>query len=285
MTELQKPCGHEAVAVAENADVVVAALGESAEMSGESSSRTNIEIPQAQKDLLDALLQTGKPVVVVLFTGRPLVLTAEKEKAPAMLNVWFPGSEAGHAIADVLFGDVNPSGKLPMSFPRSVGQIPIHYNYKNTGRPLGNREGRFEKFRSNYLDERNEPLYPFGYGLSYTEFTYSDITLSATHLTGAETLRASVIVENTGERDGAEVVQLYIRDLVGSITRPVKELKGFQKIFLSSGESKEVVFTITNELLKFYNYDLEYDWEAGEFEIMIGTNSSLVKSKTVHWEK
>ncbi len=275
----------EAIEVATEADVVVAALGEAAEMSGESSSRTNIEIPRAQKDLLDALLKTNKPVVLVLFTGRPLVLTEEKEKISSILNVWFPGSEAGYAIADVLFGDVNPSGKLPMTFPRSVGQIPVYYSHKNTGRPLGNSEGRFEKFRSNYLDERNEPLYPFGYGLSYTTFTYSDVTLSATHLKGTQSLRASVVVENAGDYDGAEVVQLYIRDTIGSITRPLKELKGFQKIYLKAGERQRVDFTISPELLKFYNYDLDYDWEPGEFEIMIGRHSSEVKSKSVHWER
>lgn len=275
----------EAIKVASEADVVVAALGEAAEMSGESSSRTNIEVPQVQKDLLDALLKTNKPVVLVLFTGRPLVLTEEKEKVPTILNVWFPGSEAGYAISDVLFGDVNPSGKLPMTFPRSVGQIPIYYNHKNTGRPLGNNEGRFEKFRSNYLDERNEPLYPFGYGLSYTTFLYSGIELSATELKGEETLSASVVVENAGEYDGAEVVQLYIRDKVGSITRPLKELKGFQKIELEAGESQRVAFMITTEQLKFYNYDLVYDWEPGEFEIMIGSSASSVKSETVKWDK
>ena len=275
----------EAIEVATEADVVVAALGEAAEMSGESSSRTNLDIPKVQKDLLDALLKTNKPVVLVLFTGRPLVLTEEKEKVPAILNVWFPGSEAGYAISDVLFGDVNPSGKLPMTFPRSVGQIPIYYNHKNTGRPLGNNEGRFEKFRSNYLDERNEPLYPFGYGLSYTTFMYSDIELSATQLKGEATLRASVVVENSGNYDGAEVVQLYIRDKVGSITRPLKELKGFQKIYLEAGESRRVEFVITTEQLKFYNYDLVYDWEPGEFEIMIGSSASAVESKTVKWDR
>lgn len=276
---------NEALQVAEQADVVVAALGEAAEMSGESSSRTNIEIPRAQKDLLAALLGTNKPVVLVLFTGRPLVLTEEKENVSAILNVWFPGSEAGHAIADVLFGEVNPSGKLPMTFPRSVGQIPIYYNHKNTGRPLGNTEGRFEKFRSNYLDERNEPLYPFGYGLSYTTFDYSEVMVSQAELAGTDTLRASVMLENTGPYDGAEVVQLYIRDKVGSITRPVKELKGFQKVHLEAGERREVTFTVTTDLLKFYNYDLVYDWEPGEFEIMIGTNASELSSVTVFWNK
>jgi beta-glucosidase len=275
----------EAVGMAEQADVIVAALGEAAEMSGESSSRTDITIPQVQKDLLDALIQTGKPVVLVLFTGRPLVLTEEKAKLSTILNVWFPGSEAGAAISDVLFGDVNPSGKLPMTFPRSVGQIPIYYNHKNTGRPIGNTEGRFEKFRSNYLDERNEPLYPFGYGLSYTTFAYSDMILSAEQLQGNQTLKASITLTNTGGHDGAEVVQLYIRDKVGRVTRPVKELKGFQKVFLNAGASQEVSFDITPDLLKFYDAELNYDWESGAFEIMIGTDASNVQSKTVNWEK
>ena len=247
----------EALKVAAGADVIVAALGESSEMSGESSSRTNLEMPDVQRALLQELLKTGKPVVLVLFTGRPLVLTWEEEHVPAILNVWFGGSEAAYAISDVLFGDVNPSGKLTATFPQNVGQIPLFYNHKNTGRPL--QEGRwFEKFRSNYLDVSNEPLYPFGYGLSYTTFAYSDIHLSSTEMSADGELTATVTVTNTGSRDGAEVVQLYIRDLVGSITRPVKELKGFEKIFLKAGESRKVSFSITPELLKFYNYDLQF---------------------------
>lgn len=247
----------EALKVAAGADVIVAALGESSEMSGESSSRTNLEMPDVQRALLQELLKTGKPVVLVLFTGRPLVLTWEEEHVPAILNVWFGGSEAAYAISDVLFGDVNPSGKLTATFPQNVGQIPLFYNHKNTGRPL--QEGRwFEKFRSNYLDVSNEPLYPFGYGLSYTTFAYSDIHLSSTEMSADGELTATVTVTNTGSRDGAEVVQLYIRDLVGSVTRPVKELKGFEKIFLKAGESRKVSFSITPELLKFYNYDLQF---------------------------
>lgn len=274
----------EAVEAANQADVVVAALGESAEMSGESSSRSNIEIPQAQKDLLNALLKTGKPVVLVLFTGRPLAIKEESEKVPAILNVWFGGSEAGYAIADVLFGDVNPSGKLTTTFPQNVGQVPIFYAHKNTGRPL--EEGKwFSKFRSNYLDVSNDPVYPFGYGLSYTSFSYSDISLSSTSLKGNQKLTATVTVTNNGKYEGKEVVQLYIRDVVGSVTRPVKELKGFQKISLKPGESKTVSFTITPEDLKFYNYDLKFDWEAGEFQIMIGTNSKDVKMAKVNWVK
>ena len=266
----------EALKVAAGADVIVAALGESSEMSGESSSRTNLEMPDVQRALLQELLKTGKPVVLVLFTGRPLVLTWEEEHVPAILNVWFGGSEAAYAISDVLFGDVNPSGKLTATFPQNVGQIPLFYNHKNTGRPL--QEGRwFEKFRSNYLDVSNESLYPFGYGLSYTTFAYSDIHLSSTEMSADGELTATVTVTNTGSRDGAEVVQLYIRDLVGSVTRPVKVLKGFEKIFLKAGESRKVSFSITPELLKFYNYDLQFVCEPGDFDVMIGGNSRDVK--------
>lgn len=274
----------EAVDIANQSDVIVAALGESSEMSGESSSRSDIQIPKLQQDLLKALLKTGKPVVLVLFTGRPLALKWENENVPAILNVWFGGSEAGYAIADVLFGDVNPSGKLSTTFPQNVGQVPLFYNHKNTGRPL--EEGKwFSKFRSNYLDVSNDPVYPFGYGLSYTTFSYSDIKLSSTSVKGNQALTASVTVTNSGKYEGKEVVQLYIRDVVGSVTRPVKELKGFQKIDLKAGESKTVSFNITPSDLKFYNYDLKYDWETGEFQIMIGGNSRDVKVGKVNWTK
>ncbi|SBW04886.1 beta-glucosidase BglX [uncultured Dysgonomonas sp.] len=267
----------EALDIAKSADVIVAALGESSEMSGEASSRTNLDIPDVQKTLLKELLKTGKPVVLVLFTGRPLTLTWENENVPAILNVWFGGTEAAEAIGDVLFGDANPSGKLVATFPKNVGQIPLFYNHKNTGRPL--QEGKwFEKFRSNYLDVDNEPLYPFGYGLSYTTFEYSDVKLSSTSIDAKGELTASVTVTNKGKADGAEVVQLYIRDLVGSVTRPVKELKGFEKVFIKAGESKTVSFKITPELLKFYNYDLDYVFESGDFDVMIGGNSHDVKS-------
>ncbi|WP_336734458.1 beta-glucosidase BglX [Chryseobacterium sp. VD8] len=278
----------EAVDVANKADVIVLAIGESAEMSGESSSRTEITIPQSQVDLLNELKKTGKPIAVVLFTGRPLALTNIKDTPDAILNVWFAGSEAGNAISDVLFGKVNPSGKLPMTFPRSLGQVPIYYNAKNTGRPLDQKlvdKCEYQRFRSNYMDECNTPLYPFGYGLSYTKFNYSDVTVSNANPKGNQTIQASVIVTNTGNYDGAEVVQLYIRDMVGSITRPVKELKGFQKVMLKKGESKKVTFDITPENLKFYNGDLKYDWEPGEFDIMIGTNSSDVKHSKINWTK
>tara|TARA_R110001583_G_scaffold43236_2_gene137562 strand:- start:5160 stop:7481 length:2322 start_codon:yes stop_codon:yes gene_type:complete len=263
----------EALKTASKADIIVAALGESAEMSGESTSRTTIEIPQAQKDLLQALIKTGKPVVLVLFTGRPLVINEEKNTVPSILNVWFPGSEAGLAISDVLFGDVNPSGKLTATFPRSVGQIPIFYNHKNTGRPLVNTEGKFEKFRSNYIDERNEPLFPFGFGLSYTTFNYANLKLNASKISKNEIIEVSVTIKNTGNYDGKEIVQLYIRDLVGSVTRPVKELKGFQKIALKKGETKTVNFKITTEDLKFYNSNLDFVAEPGKFEVFVGTNS------------
>ena len=272
----------EAIDIANQSDVILAVVGESAEMSGEASSRSNIEIPKIQQELIKALLQTGKPVILVLFTGRPLALKWEQDHVPAILNVWFGGSEAGYAIADVLFGDVNPSGKLSTTFPQNVGQVPLFYNHKNTGRPLPDGQW-FQKFRSNYLDVSNDPLYPFGYGLSYTTFSYSDIKLSSTSLKGNQTLTASVTVTNTGKYDGKEVVQLYIRDMVGSVTRPVKELKGFQKIELKAGESKTVSFSISSNDLKFYNYDLKYDWEPGEFKIMIGGNSRDVKTGSVNW--
>jgi len=265
----------EAVRIAKRADVIVVAAGEAAEMSGEAASRTNIEIPETQRDLIKELLKTGKPVVLVLFTGRPLALTWEEENVPAILNVWFGGSEAGDAIADVVFGDVNPSGKLSMTFPQNVGQIPLYYAHKNSGRPLSGPW--FQKFLSNYLDVSNEPLYPFGFGLSYTSFTYSDIKLSASEVTSVDSLQVSIEVTNTGTRDGSEVVQLYIRDLVGSVTRPVKELKGFQKISLKAGETQTVNFTLGKQDLAFYNAELKFETEPGEFHVFIGGNSRDVK--------
>jgi len=266
----------EALKVAEKSDVVVATIGESSEFTGESSSVTDIQIPETQKNLLKALAKTGKPIVLVLFTGRPLALKWENENIPAILNVWFPGSEAGNSIADVLFGNVNPSGKLSTTFPQNVGQVPLYYAHKNTGRPLA--EGKwFEKFRSNYLDVSNDPLFPFGYGLSYTTFSYSDIKLSSNTLSKGKSITATVTLSNTGKYDGKEVVQLYIRDLVGSITRPVKELKGFQKVSLKAGESKEISFTLSENDLKFYNSDLKFVAEPGDFKLFIGTNSRDVK--------
>lgn len=278
----------EAVSIANQSDVIILAIGESAEMSGESSSRTEIDIPASQVDLLKELKKTGKPIVVVLFTGRPLALTNMKDMPDSILNVWFPGTEAGNAITDVLFGKVNPSGKLPMTFPKSLGQVPLYYNHKNTGRPLSaekTEKCEYERFRSNFMDECNTPLYPFGYGLSYTQFNYSDMTVSNANPKGNQTIQASVTLSNTGNYDGAEVVQLYIRDVVGSITRPVKELKGFQKVFLKKGETKKVTFNITPEDLKFYNNELKFDWEAGDFDIMIGTDSEQVKTLKINWSK
>lgn len=273
----------EAISISADADVIVAALGEGAESSGESASKSDIDIPYAQMRLLKALLATGKPVILVLFNGRPLTLSWETENVPAILDVWFAGSEAGDAIADALLGKVNPSGKLSMSFPRNVGQIPVYYNHKNTGRPLTGKW--FAKFQSNYIDVPNDPLYPFGYGLSYTQFEYGNIELSAKQLKGNQTLTVTVPVKNIGKYAGKEVVQLYIRDEVGSITRPVQELKGFNKIELAPGETKNVSFNITPELLKFYNGDLKLDWESGDFQIMIGTNSKDVQIAKVNWQK
>ncbi|HWI92050.1 MAG TPA: beta-glucosidase BglX [Flavisolibacter sp.] len=274
----------EALNVAKDADVIVAALGESAEMTGESSSRSDLNIPQSQKDLLQALLKTGKPVVLILFTGRPLTIKWENDNVPAILNVWFGGSEAGYAIADVLFGDVNPSGKLTTTWPQNVGQVPLYYNHKSTGRPLP--EGQwFQKFRSNYLDVSNDPVYPFGYGLSYTSFSYGDVKLNTTNAKGSQAVKASITVTNTGNRAGKEVVQLYIHDVVGANTRPVKELKGFQKIELKPGESKTVSFNITTKDLTYYHFDNTWGWEAGDFEIMIGGNSKDVKMAKLNWSK
>lgn len=266
----------EALQVASKADVIVAAMGELSEMSGESSSRTDITIPAAQQRVLKALLKTGKPVVLTLFTGRPLALKWENENVPAILNVWFGGSEAAPAIADVLFGDVNPSGKLTTSFPQVPGQVPLHYNHKMTGRPQGQW---FEKFRTSYLDVDNHPLYPFGYGLSYTNFAYGPIKMDKTGMSMNDVLSVSVDITNTGKFDGSEVVQLYIRDIVGSITRPVKELKGFHKIHIKAGETSTVTFQVTPEMLKFYNSDLQFVCEPGEFEVMVGSNSRDVKSE------
>ncbi len=273
----------EAISISANADVIVAALGEGAESSGESASKSEIDIPYAQKRLLKALLATGKPVVLVLFNGRPLTLSWESENVPAILDVWFAGSEAGDAIADALLGKVNPSGKLSMSFPHNVGQIPVYYNHKNTGRPLTGKW--FSKFQSNYIDVPNEPLYPFGYGLSYTQFEYGAMQLSAKQLKGNQKLIVTVPVKNIGKYAGKEVVQLYIRDEVGSITRPVQELKGFNKIELAPGETKNVSFEITPELLKFYNGDLKFDWESGDFQIMVGTSSKDVQNQKINWVK
>ena len=274
----------DALDVSSKADVIVAALGESAEFSGESSSRSMICIPDAQEELLKALVKTGKPVVLVLFNGRPLTLDWESKNVTAILDTWFGGTMAAPAIADLLFGAANPSGKLTMTFPQNVGQIPLYYNHMNTGRPLSKGKW-FEKFRSNYLDVSNLPVYPFGYGLSYTRFKYGKMRLSDTSLTANQSLQITIPITNNGDYDGKETVQLYIRDLVGSVVRPVQQLKGFQKITLKKGQTEQVQFTLTPEDLKFYNSQLNYVWEAGDFEIMVGPNSQDVQTSTVHWSK
>lgn len=268
----------EALSVADKADVIVAAVGETSEMSGESSSRSSLTIPDAQQALLAALKQTGKPIVLLNFSGRATVMNWEDANFDAILNVWFGGSEAGDAICDVLFGDKSPSGKLTVTMPKSVGQIPIYYNHLSTGRPLA--EGKwFTKFQSNYLDIDNEPLYPFGYGLSYTTFKYGDLVLDRTSMTQADSIRATITVTNTGNFDGDEIVQLYICDVVGSVSRPVKELKGFSRISLKKGETKTVNFVIDADKLKFYNSTLDYVCEPGEFKVMVGPNSRDLQSK------
>ena len=268
----------EALAVAKEADVIVAALGETADMSGECASRTDLRLPDVQMELLQELKKLGKPIVLLNFSGRPTVMTWENENIPAILNVWFGGSEAADAICDVVFGDKVPSGKLTMSMPQAVGQEPLYYNHQPTGRPVPEGTKEFRKYQSNYLDVRNDPLYPFGYGLSYTTFSYSDLQLSATEMSPTGSVEASVTVTNTGNVDATEIVQLYIRDLVASVSRPVKELKGFERITLKAGESKNVTFTITPEMLKFYNYDLKYVLEPGDFSIMVGPNSRDLKT-------
>lgn len=265
----------EALEIANQSDVIVAVVGEASELSGEAASRSNLDLPQSQKKLLEALAKTGKPLVVVLMSGRPLTIIRENELATSLLQVWFQGHEAGNAIADVLFGNYNPSGKLTMSFPRNVGQIPAYYNYKNTGRPQPAGEG--QKFRSNYLDVSNDPLFPFGYGLSYTTFSYSEISLSKKQMRSNEALQAKLTVTNSGNYDGEEVIQLYVQDVYASVTLPVKQLKGFQKVFLKRGEQKEIVFNITTQDLKFFNQKLKQVFEPGDFNLFIGTNSRDVK--------
>lgn len=273
----------EAVDAANASDVIVAVVGEAADMSGESSSRSDISLPESQKTLLKALKATGKPLIIVLFTGRPLTLNWEEENADAILNCWFPGTEAGNAVADVLFGDYNPSGKITATFPRSVGQIPIYYNHKNTGRPFHNEE--WAKFKSNYLDISNDPLYPFGFGLSYTNFSYSSIRFNKSKLSGNDRLIATLTVTNTGKMAGEETVQLYIGDPVASITQPVKKLIGFQKIQLEPGEMKAVSFNISRDDLSFFNNDLRRVFEPGQFIIYIGTNSRDVQEGTIEWKQ
>ena len=264
---------NQAVSVARRADFVILALGESKEMSGESASRTDIDLPGVQIELARAVIRTGKPVAVVLFNGRPLAIQELDEIAPAILDAWFGGTQAGNGIADVLFGDVNPSGKLTMTFPRNVGQIPIFYNTKNTGRPI-NPEKPYEKFKSNYLDSPNTPLYPFGYGLSYTSFKYSVISLNKTGFQKDDHITASVDITNTGDRDGEEIAQLYVYDLVGDVTRPLKELKGFKKVLIEKGKTVSVTFTLSPSDLSYYHTDMSFSFDPGDFELFIGPNSS-----------
>ena len=268
----------EAVKAARQADVVVAVVGESRGMSHESSSRTNLDIPTSQRALISALKATGKPLVLVLMNGRPLSIDVQQQQADAVLETWFSGTEGGNAIADVLFGDYNPSGKLPITFPRSVGQIPTYYNHLSIGRPF--TPGKPGNYTSQYFDEPNTPLYPFGYGLSYTDFSLSDVSLSAGTLKPGATLTASVTVKNTGKRAGETVVQLYIQDVTASLSRPVKELKNFQKLMLQPGEEKVVQFKIDEDALKFYNAQLKYAAEPGEFKVQIGLDSQNVQQNS-----
>lgn len=268
----------EAVKAAKDADVIVAAVGESRGMSHESSSRTDLNIPETQRELIRALKATGKPLVLVLMNGRPLTILEENQSADAILETWFSGTEGGNAIADVLFGDYNPSGKLPVTFPRSVGQIPTYYNHLSIGRPF--TPGKPGNYTSQYFDDTTGPLFPFGYGLSYTTFALSDMALSSTTLNATGKLDASVMVKNTGKRDGETVVQLYIQDVTGSMIRPVKELKNFQKIMLKAGEQKVVHFTITEDDLKFYNAQLKYAAEPGKFNVQIGLDSQAVTQQS-----
>ncbi|KPE51112.1 beta-glucosidase BglX [Chryseobacterium indologenes] len=273
----------EAVETAKKADVVIMTLGEGHAMSGEAKSRSSIGFTGVQEDLLKEIAKTGKPIVLMINAGRPLIFNWAADHIPAIMYTWWLGTEAGNSIADVLFGTVNPGGKLPMSFPRTEGQIPVYYNHYNTGRPAKNNTDR--NYVSAYIDLDNDPKFPFGYGLSYTEFKYSDMNLSSTALKGNQTLTVSVTVSNTGKHDGEEVVQLYVRDLFGKVVRPVKELKDFQKVLIRKGESKAITFKLTPENLKFFDNDLNYDWESGEFDIMVGTSSQNVQTKRISWIK
>lgn len=261
-----------AASLAKQADVVVLAVGERGNMSGEASSRAFIDLPGGQRKLIEAIAQTGKPIVMVLMNGRPLALEWEAQQVPAIVETWFSGVQGGNAIADILFGDANPSGKLPVTFPRSLGQVPLYYSYLSTGRPVGvDPEG---KWQSQYLDSPNTPLFPFGYGLSYSKFAYSNLKLSSTKLNSKAPIKASVDIQNTSDRAGEEVVQLYTRDLVASVARPVKELKGFQRIALAAGEKKTVEFEVKADDLRFWNRDMKFTTEPGAFKLWIGPNSA-----------
>ncbi len=270
----------EALKIASEADVIVCAMGECAEMSGESSSRADLHTPDVQHALLEELVKLGKPVVMLNFSGRPTILDWEQQHLNAIMNVWFAGSETADAISDVLFGDKAPSGKLTATFPKEMGQIPLYYNHLNTGRPVPEGIDHYRKFCSNYLDVRNDPLYPFGYGLTYTSFKYGDIVMDKNAMKMDGSISATINITNTGSRDGDEIVELYIHDVEGSISRPVKELKGFQRIHLSKGESRDVTFSITPDMLKFYGSDLKEVIEPGKFELMIGPNSRDLKKKS-----
>ena len=273
----------EAVETAKKADIVIMTLGEGHAMSGEAKSRSNIHFSGVQEELLKEVAKTGKPIVLMINAGRPLVFDWAADNIPTILYTWWLGTEAGNSIADVLFGTVNPGGKLPMTFPRTEGQIPVYYNHYNTGRPAKNNTDR--NYVSAYIDLDNDPKFPFGYGLSYTQFKYADMNLSSTNLKGNQTLKISVNVTNSGNYDGEEIVQLYIRDLFGKVVRPVKELKGFQKVFIKKGETKTITFNLTPEDIKFYDDELNFDWEGGEFDIMVGTNSQDVQTKRINWLK
>ena len=271
----------EALAIAKKADVIVCAMGECADFSGESSSRATLEMPDAQRELLEELVKIGKPIVLLNFSGRPTVLTWEQAHVDAIMNVWFAGSEAGDAIADVLLGDTAPSGRLTVTMPQALGQVPLYYNHLNTGRPVERGADKYRKYASNYLEVRNDPLYPFGYGLTYTTFSYSDLQLSRTTMAADGSVEASIMVSNTGQHDGDEVVQLYIHQQASSIARPVKELRGFQRIHLKAGEQRRVTFCIDREQLQYQNAQGEPVLEPGIFDIMIGTNSEDTLSQTL----
>ena len=271
----------EAVAIAKKADVIVCAMGECADFSGESSSRATLEMPDAQRELLEELVKIGKPIVLLNFSGRPTVLTWEQEHLDAIMNVWFAGSEAGDAIADVLFGDAAPSGRLTVTMPQTLGQVPLYYNHLNTGRPVEKGADKYVKYASNYLEVRNDPLYPFGYGLTYTTFHYSDLMLNSDSMSADGSVEASILVSNTGQRDGDEVVQLYIHQQASSIARPVKELRGFQRIHLKTGEQRRITFCIDHEQLQYLDAQGKPVLEPGLFDIMIGGNSEDTLSKTI----